>query len=98
MRSTEIVDDKRAPCSALATAEIWIGGLLIAALAIHHVLGLLGAEYELHGIGALLPLLLTWSGALLIIAGASMRRFPQYAVLSHVPLLLWLIVFFLAFV
>jgi hypothetical protein len=98
MHSTEIVDDKQAPQSALATAEIWLGGLLVAALLIREVLRLLGWEYELHGVYALLPLLLMWSGLLLMAAGGLMRRFPQHPILCHVPLLLWLVVFFLAFV
>jgi hypothetical protein len=98
MHSTEIVDGKQTPHSALATAEIWLGGLLVGALLIRQVLRLLGTEYELHGMYALLPLLLMWSGILLIGAGALMRRFPQYPILCHVPLLLWLVVFFLAFV
>ena len=98
MRSAEIVNEIRAPYSTLATAEIWLGGLLVAALVIRQILRLLGVEYELHGVSALLPLLLMWSGLLLMLAGAVLRRFPQHPFLSHVPLLLWLIVFFLAFV
>ena len=98
MHSTEFVGDKRAPRSALATAEIWLGGVLLAALLIRQVLRLLGTEYELHGVYALLPLLLMWSGALLMTAGAAMRHFPQHPILCHVPLLLWLVIFFLAFV
>jgi len=98
MHSTEIVDDEKTPHSALATAEIWLGGVLVGALLIGQVLRLLGTEYELPGVYALLPLLLTWSGLLLMTAGAAMRRFPQHPILCHVPLLLWLVVFFLAFV
>lgn len=98
MRSTEIIDDKQARYAGLATAEIWLGGILVAALTVRQILGLLGLEHELHGVAALLPLLLLWSGLLMIAAGAAMRRFHQYAFLCHVPLLLWLVVFFLAFI
>ena len=98
MSNTAAVDDKAAPYAALATAEIWFGGILVAAILVVHVLRLLGIEYELQGAVALLPLLLTWAGLLLIVAGAAIRRFPQHPLLCNVPLLLWLIVFFMAFV
>ncbi len=98
MHSTEIVDGKQTPHSALATAEIWLGWGLVGALLIRQILRLLGTEFELPGVYALLPLLLMWSGLLLMTAGAAMRRFPQHPILCNVPLLLWLVVFFLAFV
>jgi hypothetical protein len=97
-QTLKIVDDTQALRSALATAEIWIGGLLTAVLLIRLVLRQFGVEYELHGVYALLPLLLGWSALLLMGAGGLMRRFPQHPILCHVPLLLWMVVFFLAFV
>ncbi len=98
MRNTGVVGDKPVPYAALATAEIWLGGILLAVILVFHVLRLLGIEYELPGVSALLPLLLTWAGLLLIVAGAAMRRIPQHPLLCNVPLLLWLVVFFMAFV
>jgi hypothetical protein len=97
MHSADVVGDKEASGSKLATAEIWLGCALFAALLIRQVLRFLGADYELHGVYALLPLLLMWSALLLIAAGGAMRRFPQHPILCHIPLLMWLIVFFLAF-
>jgi len=97
MHSADVVDDNEASGSMLATAEIWLGCALFAVLLVRHVLRFLGAEYELHGVYALLPLLLMWSALLLIAAGGAMRRFPQHPILCHIPLLMWLIVFFLAF-
>ena len=98
MQENSSARDDRAFQSAFATAEIWLGTLLVVACASYQVARLLGIQIELVGSLALLPLLTLWSGVLLIGAGGSMRRFPQYRVLSHLPLLLWFVVIYLAFI
>ena len=98
MQNLSSTDDVRTFQSTLATAEIWLGTLLVVACASYQVARLLGFQFEFAGVLELLPLLVLWSGILLVGAGGSMRRFPEYPVLPHLPLLLWLVVFYLAFV
>ena len=98
MQNLSSTDYVRSFQSTLATAEIWLGAFLIVACASYQVAGLFGFQFEFSGVLGLLPLLVLWSGILLAGAGGSMRRFPEYPVLSHLPLLLWLVVFYLAFV
>ena len=98
MRSLDSKHELGTVQSALATAEIWIGTLLFVACVLYHVMMLLDIQFELAGALALLPMLVLWSAILLAGAGGSMCRFPEHPVLAHVPLLLWLVVFYLAFV
>ena len=97
MRSSEAVIEKETPLFRIATWEIWLGVLAVAITLLHLVLEKFGYGLELHGALALLPLLLMWSGILLVVAGGLWRRFPTYPLLCHVPLLLWFLVFFFAF-
>ena len=52
---------------------------------------------QLDGAFALMPLLLIFGGAVFVIVGSSVRKFPQYVYLAHVPLVLWLGVVTLTF-
>lgn len=98
LQNLSSTDDVRTLQSTLATAEIWLGTFLVVACISYQAARLFGYQFEFTGALGLLPLLVLWSGILLVGAGGSMRRFPEYPVLPHLPLLLWLVVFFLAFI
>ena len=98
MRSLDSKPELSTVQSALATAEIWTGIMLFVAGVLYHVMMLLGFQFALAGALALLPMLVFFSAILLAGAGGLMRRFPEHPVLAHVPLLLWLVVFYLAFI
>ncbi len=68
-----------------------LGGILA-----YHLLRTFGFGPELPGIYGLFPLLLMFSGATLLLAGAASERRPAYAALLHAPLVIWLIIFALA--
>ena len=98
LQNLSFASENRTFQSTLATAEIWLGTVLVVACALFQAARLLGLQFELSGVLVLLPFLILVAAVLLAVAGASMRRFPQYPILSHFPLLLWLVVFCLAFV
>ncbi len=68
-----------------------LGGNLI-----YHALRSLGLGPELNGIYALPPLLLLFSGATLLLAGAGSQKYPGFSALLHIPLVIWLVIFALA--
>jgi len=97
MYATEQPDQGGTLLSTIATIEIRAGLFLASLPLLRIVLKKFGIDIELNGISALVPMLIGWSGMLLAVAGGSMRRYPAHPYLSHLPLIMWLGVFVLAF-
>ncbi len=76
-------------------------GLGIAMLLVSFALTL-SQKFELDlvpkGAMQLLPLLLLFGGCLLAGAGGIVRKYPAFATLFHIPLVLWIGVVFMTFV
>jgi len=78
----------------LATAEILLGTTLVTIVFLHSLLAWFGYRLGLQGVFGLLPLLMLFLGATLIIAGGGTHRFPAHPITCHVPLALWVVVVF----
>ena len=82
--------------SRLFKIEKIAGAAILIVCGAYQVFRLFGLAPALPGIYGLLPLLILFSGATLLLAGAGSERYPAYPALLHVPLVIWLVIFVLA--
>jgi len=80
-----------------ATIEIVVGLFLMFVAFLQVVLSIFGWGLVLKGVTELLPLLVGWLGCGLTISGQLLRKFHMYPVVTQIPVIGWLIVFFATF-
>ena len=98
MTEKEESNDNRPIGLAIAKTEIGLGLLVFVYATLSPMIGQMYPALEPDVLYGLWPLVLMFAGLWLVVAGGGIIKYRRWSVLMHVPLVIWLVFSWYAFI